>query len=163
MQRATPFTLFNSQVLFYTGTVMADKVRAVGTIIENTMGEILLLKRHKNDPEGEAWGLVGGKIDDGESSIEAAVREIVEEIGLVVTVAELAKLKVYRWNRADLDIYFETFMLKFHRRQELFVLPQNEVTEYTWIDPKLAYQRNDLMQGLYPILADEYQVEENKG
>ncbi|MDQ3099599.1 MAG: NUDIX hydrolase [bacterium] len=39
---------------------MADKVYAVGTIIENE--------------KGETWGLVGGKIDAGGDAITAAVR-----------------------------------------------------------------------------------------
>ena len=42
---------------------MANQVHAVGTIFENNKGEILVLRRHKDDPEGNTWGLVGGKID----------------------------------------------------------------------------------------------------
>ncbi len=133
---------------------MAEIVHAVGTIIENEKGEILLLKRHKNDPEGETWGLVGGKIDKGEDAITAAVRETQEEINLTLNKDDLENVKSYHWDRDDLDIYFEVFRTKLIKQESEFVLPENEVTEYLWIKPLEALNKPDLMQGLYPILKD---------
>lgn len=133
---------------------MATKVHAVGTVIENELGEILLLKRHKNDPEGETWGLVGGKIDTGESSLQAAVRETYEEIGLQIKSDQLQFIKSYHWDREDLDIHFEVFKAAVSNLNTEFILPENEITEYLWIYPREALNRPDLMTGLYPILKD---------
>ncbi|MEL7158226.1 MAG: CoA pyrophosphatase [Actinomycetota bacterium] len=54
-------------------------------------GAALLLTRrgsHLND-HARQWALPGGRIDEGESALEAAVREIDEEVGLRVGPADL--------------------------------------------------------------------------
>lgn len=46
--------------------------------------KILLLKRNKNKPYGDTWGVPGGKIEEQETLRECVVREIYEESGLNV-------------------------------------------------------------------------------
>jgi ADP-ribose pyrophosphatase YjhB (NUDIX family) len=46
---------------------MAKKIHAVGVIFENEHQQILVLRRHPQDPEGATWGLVGGKVEPSES------------------------------------------------------------------------------------------------
>jgi ADP-ribose pyrophosphatase YjhB (NUDIX family) len=50
---------------------------------------ILLIRFVVMRPDGEFvfWALPGGQIEDGETEIEAAVREVREELGLELTVA----------------------------------------------------------------------------
>jgi lipoyl(octanoyl) transferase len=55
--------------------------------------EILVLHR---SPAGDAyWHVVAGAVEDGESSAEAAARELEEEIGLRVPVVDLEREYVY--------------------------------------------------------------------
>ncbi len=57
-----------------------------GTIEGTAGGAAFLLTRrvsHLSDHPGQ-WALPGGRLDDGESALEAAKREIEEEIGLVL-------------------------------------------------------------------------------
>ncbi|MBS0350720.1 MAG: NUDIX domain-containing protein [Proteobacteria bacterium] len=54
-------------------------------IIKNDLGEILLCHRRDKD----LWNLPGGGVEVGESPWEAVVREVQEEIGLVVRVNHL--------------------------------------------------------------------------
>jgi 8-oxo-dGTP pyrophosphatase MutT (NUDIX family) len=58
------------------------RVPCVAIIIKNSQGEILLLLRD-DDPTisfPNHWTLVGGKVEDGETSETAAHRELLEEI-----------------------------------------------------------------------------------
>lgn len=51
-------------------------------LLENTAGELLLLKRAADARLGPGlWGLPAGKIEPGESAAAAALREMGEEIG----------------------------------------------------------------------------------
>lgn len=67
---------------------------------------IVLIKR-KNPPLG--WAIPGGFIDAGESVEEAAVREIAEETGLVVSLTDI--LSVY--SSPDRDPRFHTMSVVF--------------------------------------------------
>jgi 8-oxo-dGTP diphosphatase len=51
-------------------------------------GTLLLVRRR----DSGAWELPGGRVDVGETAVEAAVRETVEEAGVRVEVTELAGL-----------------------------------------------------------------------
>ena len=137
---------------------MAKQVHAVGVIFENEHEQILVLRRHPQDPEGATWGLVGGKVDAGEDKIQTAVRETQEEIGHTIDPVQLQFLKTYHWDRDDLDITFEVFKLKTLTSDVTLELEENESTEYMWAKPLELHKRPDLMVGLYPILEDFYAI-----
>lgn len=137
---------------------MSNKVHAVGVIFESPEGKILVLRRHKQDPEGETWGLVGGKIDEGEDKVQTAVREVKEEINHSIDSSKLQFLKTYHWGRDDMNLTFEVFKLPITQNELHVNLERQENTEYLWANPKDLYQKKDLMIGLYPILKDNYQV-----
>lgn len=134
---------------------MSNKIRAVRVIIENREGKILVLRRNKQDPEGETLGLVGGKIIEGEDKLIAASRKVKEEIGYDLDSSQLQFLKTYFWKRDGLDLSFEVF--KIILTKNLVVnLQKSENIEYFWLYPNEIYKRKDLMIGLYPILEDVY-------
>lgn len=136
---------------------MKPEYIAVGIIFENENGEVLVLKRHSESHEGETWGLIGGKIDDGEKPVESAVRECFEEIGVQIENEDLELFKKYVWEREDANIDFEVF--KYKAKTDFKIeLDQNENTEYAWFKPEELYSRKDLMIGLYPILKDIYKL-----
>lgn len=51
--------------------------------------KILYLKRHPEKPQGNFWGIPGGKLDPNESPKEAVIREVFEETGLVIFPEDL--------------------------------------------------------------------------
>jgi ADP-ribose pyrophosphatase YjhB (NUDIX family) len=53
----------------------------VGALIEGPSGRLLFIRTHK---WGDRWGVPGGKVDWGESLLEAVHREVREETGLEV-------------------------------------------------------------------------------
>ena len=60
------------------------RLPAVAIILENSQNEILLLLRDDKPSISypNHWSLVGGKVEDGETSETAAHREMLEEIGV---------------------------------------------------------------------------------
>jgi len=59
-------------------------VQLAGCIITNSDGDILLI--HRNSPKRTQWEIPGGKLEDGETPEQAAVRELKEELDVAVTV-----------------------------------------------------------------------------
>jgi ADP-ribose pyrophosphatase YjhB (NUDIX family) len=61
----------------------------VRVIIADGNGKILLVRqRHE---ERDIWMLPGGAVEDGETSRDAAIREVMEETGLVVHIRRLLR------------------------------------------------------------------------
>jgi 8-oxo-dGTP pyrophosphatase MutT (NUDIX family) len=60
-------------------------VPSVNVVVTNDDGQILLIKRSDNDN----WAIPGGAIDLGESMVQAAVRETLEETGVTCEVTGL--------------------------------------------------------------------------
>lgn len=70
-------------------TTMPARLGANAIITCN--GKILLEKRRDSD----TWGLVGGGVKKTESTLQAIVREVFEELGLRISPERFRKLAVY--------------------------------------------------------------------
>ena len=58
-------------------------------VIINEHNQILLLKRNNSTCFNGNYGLVGGKIEPYESARSAAIREIFEEVGIIVELPDI--------------------------------------------------------------------------
>jgi 8-oxo-dGTP diphosphatase len=61
----------------------------VAAALTNDTGEILLQKRPMDAQMSGLWEFPGGKVDPGESPEAALVRELAEELGIIVAVQDL--------------------------------------------------------------------------
>src|SRR3954469_7876421 len=64
-------------------------VACVGGLAYDEAGRLLLVRR-ANEPGRGLWSVPGGRVEPGETSEEAVVREVAEETGLRVVVTGLA-------------------------------------------------------------------------
>ena len=64
---------------------------SAGIFVENEFGEILAFRRQKNVSDNNVYGFVGGKVDPGETAVQAAIREAFEEAGVIVEINEDAR------------------------------------------------------------------------
>lgn len=55
----------------------------------NQRSEILLTRRHPDKPYGLLWECTGGSVLTGENSVEGALRELSEEVGIHASKDEL--------------------------------------------------------------------------
>jgi len=68
-----------------------NPIPSVAVVAINGKGQLLLVKR-KVEPKKGFWALPGGFMDDGESAIQAALREMQEETGLKGIIKRFLKI-----------------------------------------------------------------------
>ena len=59
------------------------EVPCVGAVVHDGQGRLLLVRRG-HAPSAGLWSVPGGRVEAGESEVEAVVRELAEETGLQV-------------------------------------------------------------------------------
>ena len=62
------------------------EVILAGGLIKDSRGRILLI--HRKSPIVSQWEVPGGKVEEGECASDAARREILEEIGITVSIVK---------------------------------------------------------------------------
>jgi 8-oxo-dGTP diphosphatase len=68
-------------------------MQLAGGIIRNETGEILLL--HRNQSHLSQWEVPGGKVELQESPDQTVVRELREELGIIISIKEKIGSKVF--------------------------------------------------------------------
>ena len=83
--------------------------------------------------ERSQWELPGGSLDPGESSSEAALRELAEETGIQADAATLVALAEFRF-MGSANIYrADIFTLELVEHPDL--VESDELNEFRWWDP----------------------------
>jgi 8-oxo-dGTP diphosphatase len=100
-------------------------------------GQILLLHRPPHKSQGDKWGAPAGKIDLGETPLEAIIREIREETGLIKQPTDLTHFNTVYVRYPDLDFTYHTFVTQFSERP-VITINSTEHSEYTWVTPQQA-------------------------
>jgi 8-oxo-dGTP pyrophosphatase MutT (NUDIX family) len=109
---------------------MVEKIIAAGGIVENEHKEILLQFRRGK------WDLPKGKLDEGETIEECAVREVEEETGLRnVEIGELIDKTIHHYTEKGKEIEKETFWYAMKVSGEQTLVPQLEedILELRWV------------------------------
>ncbi len=65
-----------------------NQLHVAAGILRDSSGRILITERLCDGPFDGLWEFPGGKIADGETSIQALVRELAEELGIEVAMSQ---------------------------------------------------------------------------
>ena len=112
---------------------MRAEVQAAGGIVRRIVeGEIQVALVHR--PRYDDWSFPKGKVDEGESSLEAAVREVLEETGLRVEPEALTG--VYKnMRRGIIALVFRCRIIDGEPHAT------NEAQEIAWLPPDQVRER----------------------
>ncbi|MDQ6992174.1 MAG: (deoxy)nucleoside triphosphate pyrophosphohydrolase [Mariprofundus sp.] len=99
----------------------------------NSCGQLLLLKRAKEQHCGGLWSFPGGKIEQGEAPLAAAIRELKEETGL--TADDYRLLTQQSFTYPDRLLHFHLFSTRC-----LDLSGLNCESPHRWIYPKQLSQ-----------------------
>lgn len=114
-----------------------QRFEVVSCFIEHD-GHILLLRRHEKQSWGGRWGPSTGKLQDGESEINAVVREVKEESGLEIQPHHLNYFDKFYVNHGGYEFVFHVFHAPQPARPGVILNPY-EHTDFAWVSPREAF------------------------
>lgn len=106
---------------------------AVGAIVLHE-GAILLVKRDR-EPSRGLWSLPGGRVQTGESLIEAVAREVKEETGLDVAVGDFCGIAEWISRDDDGGIAHHYVILDFYAKPHgpTQLKPGDDAADARWV------------------------------
>ena len=97
--------------------------------IQNSQGQFLMTQRHPEKKAGGLWEFTGGGVLAGETTKQAAMRELKEELGICAEKSKVSLLAVYQQRNYFMDI----FVLKKDLDMNSLVLQPEEVVDAKWV------------------------------
>ena len=106
----------------------------------------LIVQRNKHKYLGLKWEFPGGKVESGETFEEALLREIEEELSIVINVYEKIAEEKYKDNKIDIILHY---FLCSHKSGTIKL---NEHEDFSWIEKK-DFVKYDFAEGDGKILS----------
>lgn len=111
------------------------RVASAAVLIENTAAEALIVKANYKTH----WSAPGGVIDVGESPLQAAIREVKEEIGLDIDPEELTLYAVASRRSPEAMLYQFMFRARLYDdRLRAVTLSDGEIEAYEFISRQVV-------------------------
>jgi 8-oxo-dGTP pyrophosphatase MutT (NUDIX family) len=123
-----------------------EVIRAAGGLVENERGDILFIHRRG------FWDLPKGKMDDGESVEECALREIMEETGLErLRIVKPLCTTYHTYEFRGTEVLKESYWFQVQGHSEDVLTPQTEedIEDIIWADKSRV---PELLTSTYPSI-----------
>lgn len=134
--------------LYHNFSLAFTEITAAGGVVENEKKEILLIFRRGK------WDLPKGKLDEGESIEECAIREVCEETGLQhVIINEKLPDTYHTYSESGKNILKKSVWYKMSANSKQALQPQLEedIVEIKWIP---ADELKNYLNNTYPSVRD---------
>ena len=123
-------------------------IEAAGGMVFNQAGELLMMKRRG------FWDMPKGKLDEGESIEECAIREVSEETGLLnLTIVKKLQITyhtyLYKGKQALKPSHW--FLMSQTGHEALIPQTEEDITEIRWVNKEEA---RSLVDQAYPSIAE---------
>ena len=105
--------------------------------------EILLILRGSEEEDklyAGMWNAAGGKLDNGETPLEAVVREVKEETGLTLPPGKFKHFRSYNMRYPEFDFTNHVFRTRFLEKPITRVETKSH-REHIWVTPRRALYR----------------------
>ena len=140
----------------HSDTSLGDTVAVVAAVVSDDEGNILVARRPADKHEGDKWEFPGGKIEPGEDSYEALVREIREEIG--ISILSATRLIRAPYHYPEKTVVLDTWQVKQYKGvprgcegQQIAWIAPHELGNLTFPDANRAIIGALVLPHLYAI------------
>lgn len=115
--------------------------------IVNLAGEILTTQRSPKKKRGGMWEFTGGGVMAGETTRQAGVREVKEELGITLAEEELKLFTTYQHKNYFMDLY----VVKKELQLDTLVLQQDEVSDAKFVSKEEFLQMCQKEEVVYSV------------
>jgi mutator protein MutT len=82
------------------------RIAVVAAVLQQADGRFLLAQRPQGKVYAGYWEFPGGKVEPGETPLQALARELHEELGIQVTTAHPWLIREFDYEHADVKLHF---------------------------------------------------------
>ena len=144
-----------------------------GIMLANMAGKVFVGQRIDKAPEGDAWQMPQGGIDDGEDATQAALRELTEETGVTADLVDIiAQSREEHFYDLPPELMGKIWGGKYRGQRQMWFLMRfkgddndidiatqhAEFSKWQWVAPdRLQYLIVPFKRRLYEALVAEFQ------